>query len=154
MTDIAIGVSQAAGKAISEVPSSGADSQFAKLMEGNKVDVSQDVMKMFGMSPIEQSTPVKSVSAEGLEIQRASLLEGSEIRSTSKAAEFLNMANVSALRLEEMGNLMTSNRRFTPQELLSMQAGLGQMVLELEMCGKCCEQGSGSMKTLIQQQVA
>ena len=160
MTDISVKIGQTvAEKVVSEGAKSSpqmGESDFYKLLT-EKIDqqgeMTKQVLESFGMSG-DQQAKIQSISAEGLEIQTENVASGQEIRSNGKALDLLTDVNRSALQMEEIIQMTTSARRFSPQELLALQAGLHQIVLEVELAGKTVEQGSNSLKQTLQTQVA
>lgn len=159
MPEISTGMAAIAEKVASQTTaSSGADagaSKFAKLMDGDKLDVSRQALEVFGLSP-EKEIKIKSISAEGMEMPKvAEISSQSEIRTQNKAMDLLGQMNLSAVRMENMTDLISNpNKSFSPRELLAAQAGLQQMMMEVEMGGKLMEHASTSTKTVLQQQIA
>lgn len=130
-------------------------SDFNKLLTERLDQHSQmtkQVLEVFGMGPQNQPQ-VQAVSAEGLEIRPEQITVNQEIRTHGKTMELLTEWNRSGLQMESIGDVLNSGRRFSPQELLGLQAGLHQIVLEVELAGKCVEQGSNSLKTTLQQNI-
>ncbi len=160
MADVSLKIGQTvAEKVVSEgaknAPKAG-ESDFYKVLS-EKIDqqgeMTKQVLEAFGMSGDKQ-VKIQSISAEGLEIRTEKVSVDHEIRSNGKALDLLTDVNRSALQMEDIIQMTTSGRKFNPQELLALQAGLHQIVLEVELAGKTVEQGSNSLKQTLQTQVA
>ena len=148
-------VQSAVQKVATEAPKNapgvaGGGSDFAKLLnqrleQPNRVN--DQILQSFGVSPEKQ---MKAISAEGLEIKPESIKQGQEIRSNGKVLDLLTDVNRGALHLESISEMATSGQKFTPAELLGMQAGVAQITLSIELTGKCFEQINTGTKQLLQ----
>ncbi len=114
--------------------------------------MTQEILQAFGMSPQAASAP-KAISAAGLSIPTSAIQASQEIRTQGKTLELLTDVNRSALQMDGIVDLMSSGRHFSPQELLALQAGMHQIVLEVELAGKMVEQGASSFKQINNTQV-
>ncbi len=132
---------------------SSANSDFNQLLSERleqHSEMTKQMLDVLGMSP--QNRQIPSLSADGIQIQPSQLADH-EIRTQGKSVELLTEWNRSALQMESIGDTLGSGQRFSPQELLSLQAGLASVVLEVELGGKAVEQGSNSFKGLMQQNI-
>lgn len=159
MADVALKIGQSVSeKVVSELSknSSGlGGSEFEKLLNarldqmGPQKEMTQKVMESFGMTS-EKRAPIQAISAEGLEIDPASLTAHQEIRTQGKALELLSEVNRSALQMDHIIEMTTSGRSFSPPELLALQAGVHQIALNIDLTGKILEQVNTGTKTLLQ----
>jgi len=154
MTDLAIQV----GKTLTEKvvtegqknPAASGDSAFSKLLT-ERLDqqggMNKEIMASFGLTPEKE---MQAISAEGLEIKASEISAHQEIRTHHKALELLTDVNRGALQMDSMIELATSGKRFTPAELLALQAGVHQIALSIDLTGKILEQVNTGTKTLLQ----
>lgn len=109
------------------------------------------VLESFGLVPEKK---IGAISAQGLEISPAEIRASQEIRTHGKVMDLLTEVNRGAHQMEDMITLATSGQKFTPAELLAMQAGLSQKVFQLEITSKVVETGASSTKQVLQQGAA
>ncbi|QQR79681.1 MAG: hypothetical protein IPJ69_10035 [Deltaproteobacteria bacterium] len=106
------------------------------------------VLESFGLVPEKK---IGAISAQGLDISPSEIRAGQEIRTNGKVMDVLTEVNRGAHQMEDMITLATSGQKFTPAELLAMQAGLSQKVFQLEITSKVVETGASSTKQVLQQ---
>lgn len=132
------------------------ETDFAKVLAGQIDGVDKpssktnQILEAFGMVPEKE---IGSISAEGLEIQPASISSSQEIRSNGKVMDLLSEVNRGALRMEDMMHVATSGAKLTPGQMLSMQASMASMVWQLEISGKITEISTNAVKTTLERQV-
>ena len=128
------------------------ESNFSKLLteklDGHKI--SDQISQSFGLSPEKQ---MQGISAEGLDIKASQITVNQEIRTHGKALQILSEVNRGALQMEDIMKVATSGKNFSPAELLGLQAGMHQIVLQTEMTMKVAEQGTASFKQINQTQI-
>lgn len=130
----------------------GQGSDFAKLLSSQlneQTETTKKIMEVMGMGP-ENQLQMKAISAEGLDIQPSQITVNQEIRSTGKAYELLSAVNRDGLQMDSMIDMALSGRRFSPGELLAMQAGIAQIALTIDTTGKIIEQVNTGTKTMMQ----
>lgn len=142
-------------KVLTEVqkgPAQGSETPFSKLMS-DRLDqhntMMQQMMEVFGM-PQDKQLQVKAISAEGLEISPNAVVSNQEIRTHGKALDLLSDVNRGALQLDNIIDVATSGRKFSPPELLALQAGVHQCALQIDLTGKILEQVNTGTKQLLQ----
>ncbi len=114
----------------------------------SKGKLNGQILESFGLVPEKK---IGAISAQGLEISPAEIRGSQEIRTHGKVMDLLTEVNRGAHQMEDMITLATSGQKFTPAELLAMQAGLSQKVFQLEITSKVVETGASSTKQVLQQ---
>jgi hypothetical protein len=155
MAEIATKVGQSiAEKVITESqknsPIAGSESDFQKVLTSKleaQSEMTKQIMNSFGMGA--DSTKLKAVSAEGLEINPTQVSNNQEIRTHGKTMDLLTDVNRGALQMDSLMELTTSGRKFTPPELLAMQAGMHQIALSIDLTGKIVETLNSGTKQLL-----
>ena len=161
MTDIAMKVGQSiAEKVITEAQKSGGpaggagsvggESSFEKVLTSKlemQSEMTKQIMSQMGMGP--ETNKIHSISAEGLEIKPSQVAGEQEIRTGGKAMDLLSDVNRGALQMDNLMELTTSGRKFSPPELLAMQAGMHQIALSIDLTGKIVEQFNNGTKQLL-----
>lgn len=160
MADFAAKIGQAISEKVASEVQKGSGvvsgSQFEQLLTsrmeqlGQQTDLTQKIMQSYGLAPAEQQPQLKAISGEGLEIRTASITENQEIRTQGKALELLTEVNRGALQMDNIIEMTTSGRSFSPPELLALQAGVHQIALNIDLTGKILEQVNTGTKTLLQ----
>jgi hypothetical protein len=142
-----------AEKVLTEVqknsPLKGSESDFQKVLTTRlemQSDMTKQIVNAFGMGP---ETKLHAVSAEGLEIKPSQVTANQEIRTHGKTLDLLSDVNRGALQMDNLMELTTSGRKFTPPELLAMQAGMHQIALSIDLTGKIVEQLNTGTKQLL-----
>lgn len=128
----------------------GESSDFAKVLAtklDTQTEMTKQIMNSFGMGP--DMNKVKSLSAEGLEIKPSQVTVTQEIRTNGKALDLLTDVNRGALQMDSLMELTTSGKKFSPGELLAMQAGMHQIALSIDLTGKIVEQVNTGTKQLL-----
>jgi hypothetical protein len=136
-------------KASPSVGSTGA-SEFEKVLTGrleSQSEMTKQIINAFGGGG--QEFKPKSISAEGLEIRTSEVTSQQEIRTHGKTLDLLSDVNRGALQMESMMDMTTSGRKFSPPELLAMQAGMHQIALSIDLTGKIVEQVNTGTKQLL-----
>jgi hypothetical protein len=154
MTDIAAKVgASVAEKVLTEAqknsPLKGNESDFQKVLTArleSQSEMTKQIVNAFGMGP---ETKLHAVSAEGLEIKPSEITANQEIRTHGKTMDLLSDVNRGALQMDNLMELTTSGRKFTPPELLAMQAGMHQIALSIDLTGKIVEQVNTGTKQLL-----
>jgi hypothetical protein len=126
------------------------ESDFQKVLTSKleaQTEMTKQIMNSFGMGP--ESTKIQAVSAEGLEIKPAQVSANQEIRTHGKTMDLLTDVNRGALQMDSLMELTTSGRKFTPPELLAMQAGMHQIALSIDLTGKIVETINSGTKQLL-----
>ncbi len=128
----------------------GGVSEFEKVLTGrleSQSEMTKQILSAFGGG--DQNFKPKSISAEGLEIRTSEVTSQQEIRSHGKTLDLLSDVNRGALQMENLMDLTTSGRKFSPPELLAMQAGMHQIALSIDLTGKIVEQVNSGTKQLL-----
>ncbi|GEM_PF-3449512 len=132
------------------------ETDFSKLLAG-QIDSSDkssvkanQVMEAFGVTPEKQ---IGAISAEGLEIQTASVSSSQEIRSHGKVMDLLTEVNRGTLQMDDLMQMATSGIKMSPAQLLAGQACMAKMVFQLEMFGKITEVSTSAVKSTLERQV-
>ncbi|HEX5035693.1 MAG TPA: hypothetical protein VFX30_00855 [bacterium] len=154
MAEIATKVGQSiAEKVITESqknsPLAGGESDFQKVLTSKleaQSEMTKQIMNSFGMGG---ENKIKAVSAEGLEISPTQVSNNQEIRTHGKTMDLLTDVNRGALQMDSLMELTTSGRKFTPPELLAMQAGMHQIALSIDLTGKIVETLNSGTKQLL-----
>ena len=155
MAEIAAKVGQSiAEKVLTEAqknaPTAGGESDFQKVLTTKleaQSEMTKQIMNSFGMG--NDATKIKSVSAEGLEIKPNQVSANQEITTHGKTMDLLSDVNRGALQMDNLMELTTSGRKFTPPELLAMQAGMHQIALSIDLTGKIVETLNSGTKQLL-----
>ncbi len=154
MADIAAKIGTSiAEKVLTDVqknaPLKGTESDFQKVLTArleSQSEMTKQIVNAFGMG---SDTKIHSVSAEGLEIKSGEITANQEIRTHGKTMDLLSDVNRGALQMDSLMDLTTSGRKFTPPELLAMQAGMHQIALSIDLTGKIVEQINTGTKQLL-----
>ncbi len=151
------GLSQNSGSIVGQTQESPFAQVLASQVEATTVSTSSSpshgklnsqVLESFGLVPEKK---IGAISAQGLDISPTEIRAGQEIRTHGKVMDILTEVNRGAHQMEDMITLATSGQKFTPAELLAMQAGLSQKVFQLEITSKVVETGASSTKQVLQQ---
>lgn len=130
-------------------PLNGKESDFQKVLTArleSQSEMTKQIVNAFGMG---QDAKIHSVSAEGLEIKSGQVAANQEIRTHGKTLDLLSDVNRGALQMDSLMELTTSGRKFSPPELLAMQAGMHQIALSIDLTGKIVEQVNTGTKQLL-----
>lgn len=128
----------------------GESSDFAKILSTKletQTEMTKQIMNSMGMGP--DANKLHSISAEGLEIKPSQVTVNQEIRTNGKALDLLTDVNRGALQMDSIMELTTSGKKFSPGELLAMQAGMHQIALSIDLTGKIVEQVNTGTKQLL-----
>ncbi len=154
MADIALKVGQSIAERIvtdaSKGSAAGPYSNFEQVLTSrldSQSQMTKQIMSAFGMG---EDKKLQAVSAEGLEIKPSQVTVHEEIRTNGKAMDLLSDVNRGALQMDNLMELTTSGRKFSPAELLAMQAGMHQIALGIDLTGKIVEQVNSGVKQLLQ----
>lgn len=132
-------------------PSGGAaGSDFNKILEDQltRTDDTKMVEEVFGLE--NKAPSMKVMSADPISIDPSRVgLEGQR----SDPLHLLNEVNRSALQMDQMIEMATSGGSFTPQELLAMQAGVYQVVMEVDMTGQIVSSADRARNSLLNIQI-
>jgi|SRR5579885_2374238 len=126
------------------------DSDFAKVLTTKleaQNEMTKQIINSMGMGP--DMNKIHAISAEGLEIKPSQVTVHEEIRTNGKALDLLTDVNRGALQMDGIMELTTSGKRFSPGELLAMQAGMHQIALSIDLTGKIVEQVNTGTKQLL-----
>jgi uncharacterized membrane protein YheB (UPF0754 family) len=151
MPDITIPVTEAVKQVVTEGSKNsvgqGGESQFAKLLD-QQGDMSKQITQLFGATPEQQ---MKSISAEGLEINSKELFSNAEIRThdPEKISSLLGDVNNDWHRMEGFMELVTSGKKFAPAELLALQAGVHQIALHVDLIRGLMETTKSSLQATL-----
>lgn len=130
---------------------SNSNSDFAKMFEGKlqgEQMITEDLLKSFGMSgndplsskviPSQEFTinPTESIKA----VQPTGLSE--------KLSSFLAEVNLGQQQMDGIIAQASSGANMSPQDLLSLQVGVYQFTMELELTSKVSEQVPNAAKTV------
>lgn len=110
--------------------------------------LNSQILESFGLVPEKK---IGAISAQGLEISPNEIRAGQEIRTNGKVMDVLTEVNRGAHQMEDMITLATSGQKFTPAELIGLQAGLSRNVFQLEITSKVIETSASSTKQVLQQ---
>ena len=124
----------------SKMPGVGSESDFSKLIDS------------MGLSP-EKQLSTQAISAEGLDI-KTSQVNGQDMKTNGKVMELLEGANRNALQMDGMIDFLNSGSQINARQMLHLQMCAGEIMVQTEMTSKIAEQGSNSIKTLLQTNVA
>lgn len=154
MVDIAAKVGQSVAEKVMTDAQKGTGgaggSDFEKVLTSKlemQTEMTKQIMNSFGMGP--DANKIHSISAEGLEIKPSEVTVNQEIRTNGKTLDLLSDVNRGALQMESLMELTTSGRKFSPPELLAMQAGMHQIALSIDLTGKIVEQANTGTKQLL-----
>ncbi len=108
-------------------------------------------------------------SAQGLQIQKPEQVQdpqqinpANEVQKTGDIPKVTDMAGLEKVvnqlksgqnRLNELIKESTSGRTYSPQELIGLQAEIGEIATEIQMYSKIVEQGVSAVKSTMQMQV-
>lgn len=131
-------------------------SKFQKMLEAQQQSNAQVVEKMADLNLVNNGSAIqmKSVSAEGLNIDPSKIETKDEIQTTNKLGNMFAEVNRGQLQMENIMEMMGSGRNFSGQELLAIQAGIYSIVQEMELAAKAVEQVNHAHNTLWRTQLS
>ena len=97
---------------------------------------------------------MKSISAEGLQIDTQKLQNTDQIQTKSQVENIFAELNRGQLQMENVVEMVSSGRRFTGPELLAIQAGMHSIILEMELTAKAVEKVNETHNTVWKTQLA
>lgn len=131
------------------------DSPFKQLMQ--EMDVGQEMVDILGMGKegAVQGAKLASISAEAIQLKPEALHVGPEgSKGLDKVVDLLGEVNKGQMQMDSLVNeILYSGKRFTPSELLAIQAHVFQFAQMTELTVKVAEHGIGSVKSVLNTQV-
>ncbi len=127
-------------------PQGGGD--FQKLLETvmTEGDDTQLIKSMVGLD--NDSVQYKVTAAESLNLSSTQLGE-----QRTNAIHLLNEVNRSALRMDTLIEMVTTGQHFSSQELLAVQAGVYQIVQEVDLTGQIVSSADRARNSLLNIQI-
>lgn len=128
----------------------GASSEFGKILEDhlNQADDTKIIEEVFGLE--NKASSMKVMSADPISIDPSKIgLEGQK----TDPIHLLNEVNRSALQMDQMIEMVTSGGSFSPQELLAIQAGVYQIVQEVDLTGQIVSSADRARNSLLNIQI-
>ena len=112
--------------------------------QGKEVnDVIKKIAQEVDLRPQQQEiTAMPSQSIEDL----TAVGEESRSDSTKKIADIMGEVNDGQVKLQRLMDLVTSGTKFSPQELIAIQAGVFSLVQELELVGKATQEATQGVR--------
>ena len=105
-------------------------------------------------SSSSQAPKMKAISADGLNIDPSKIDPKDQIQTTNKIESVFSEVNRGQLQMENMMEMVTSGQKFSGPELLSIQAGIYSIVLEMELTAKAVEQVNNAHNTVWKTQIS
>ncbi|MBI1910170.1 MAG: hypothetical protein HYS22_08390 [Deltaproteobacteria bacterium] len=119
---------------------------FSQVLEQNQ-KMSTELVQSMGLGQ-ENMPTIKSVEATEVQLDPSQIQPDQQIQSNGKVGDILAEVNRGQLQMEGIMEIAMSGRRFSPSELLAMQAGVYQIAQEMELTSKVFEQVNTAHKTL------
>jgi hypothetical protein len=135
----------------SKVPGVTGESSFEKLLE-NQMNAESSDAKMIQdlMGSSEEGSKLKVMSGDSVPI------DFSQIRTEGQRTDLghlLNEVNRSALQMDQMIEMVSTGQSFSPQELLAIQAGVYQIVQEVDLTGQIVASADRARNSLLNIQI-
>ncbi|MBI2500730.1 MAG: hypothetical protein HYW02_04560, partial [Deltaproteobacteria bacterium] len=130
-------------------PQTGLD--FDKLLQeqmGQSENTQKMIEGMFGTQS-EGGSSLKVMSGEGVTVDPDKVAGAKR----SDLLHVLNDVNRSALQMDQMIEMVTSGQKFNPQELLAIQAGVYQVVMEVDLTGQIVSSADRARNSLLNIQI-
>ncbi|MBI2083118.1 MAG: hypothetical protein HYT76_06070 [Deltaproteobacteria bacterium] len=127
-----------------------ANSDFNKILEGqlSQTDDTKMIEQALGLE--NKSPSMKVMSADQISLDPSQVgLEGQR----TDPLHLLNEVNRSALQMDQMIEMVTSGGSFSPQELLAIQAGVYQIVQEVDLTGQIVSSADRARNSLLNIQI-
>ncbi len=129
--------------------SNGESSEFAKIFD-EKLQTgqqsSQAMLESFGMTPGQNA--IQAIPAGDIALNADQMSSSVSPTGSSKISSFLTNVNRGQLQMEGIIEMATSGKKFSPPELLALQAGVYQIAQEMELTSKAFEQVNNAHKTV------
>ena len=130
-------------------------SQFQKMLEQQNQQSVKVMEEIAGIALHgKQASQMKSISAEGLQIDTQKLQNTDQIQTKSQVENIFAELNRGQLQMENVVEMVSSGRRFTGPELLAIQAGMHSIILEMELTAKAVEKVNETHNTVWKTQLA
>jgi hypothetical protein len=129
-------------------------SKFQKLLEQQHQD-SLKLLDQMGINLSGEAQPqIKAMSAEGLNVDSSKIGVKNEIETSNKVESVFSELNRGQLQMDNIMELVSSGRRFNNTELLTIQAGMHSIVLEMDLTAKAVEKTNEAHNTIWRTQLA
>lgn len=127
------------------------ESEFNKLMEAQRnehLEANRLAQELFGM-PAGGGNALKVLPAESFAIDPSRTSVGRK----TDIVHILSEVNRSSLQMDQMIEMISTGQSMTPRELLAVQAGVFQIVQEIELTGQVVSSADRARNSLWNMQV-